>query len=208
MQRRKGTRLFPLFITLVVIALVIAVVVSLVRSFFAGDNKATETSQVAENQNGLLNTADNRSVKMTVRGPIVANEEFTSYSVEVSPGERSLNVYKGYEEDRVDGKHFTNNEKAYEQFVYALDKANMMKGEVPSDDAENDLRGICATGYVYEFSILENDESQKRLWTSTCSGSKGTLDASKDQLSNLFLTQIPDANKLVPFEQSPLQLHF
>lgn len=208
MQRSRSTRLFPLFITLVVIALVIAVVISLVRTFFAGNDNATNTSQVAEQQSSLLKTDGNRSVKMTVRGPIVANEQFTSYAIEASPDERSMNIYKGYEEDRVDGKHFTNNQKAYEEFVYALDKANMMKGEVPSDDTLNDLRGICATGYVYEFSILENGATDKRLWTSTCSGSKGTLDASQSQLSSLFLAQIPDSGKLVPFQQSPLQLHF
>ena len=190
MQRSRGTRLFPLFITLVVIALVIAVVVSLARTFFAGNDKVTDTSQVAEQQSSLLKTDENRSVKMTVRGPIVANEQFTSYAIEISPSERSFNVYKGYEEDRVDGKRLTNNTKAYEEFVYALDKANMMKGSIPTNDSKNDLRGTCASGYVYEYSILENGDTDKRLWTSTCSGSKGTLDASQSQLTNLFLAQI------------------
>lgn len=208
MQRSRSTRLFPLFISLVVIALVIAVVVSLVRTFFAGNDNATNTSQVADQQSSLLKTDETHSVKMVVRGPIVANEQFTSYAIEVSSDERSMNIYKGYEEDRVDGKRFANNVKAYEQFVYALDKANMMKGEVPADANQNDLLGICATGYVYEFSVLENSDTDKRLWTSTCSGSKGTLDASQVQLSNLFLAQIPDSGKLVPFQQSPLQLHF
>jgi hypothetical protein len=54
--------------------------------------------------------------------------------------------------------------------------------------------GICATGRVYEYEIIDGDTTVKRLWTSTCKGSPGSLKASADQLTNLFVAQIPDAN--------------
>ena len=206
MQRNNGARFFPLIIIIVIIALVIAAIVSIGRAVFnSGDSSNTEqTSQVDQNQENLRNTSTGRSVSMTVRGPLVAEENFTSYKVEVSNSERSLKVYKGYLEEETNGKTLGNNTQAYEQFVYALDKANMTKGRDEDSNEENtkDLRGICARGYVYEYTVLSGGNEVRKLWTSTCDGSKGTLNASKDQLSQLFLAQIPDSNDLLPFRSN------
>ena len=207
MQRSKGSRLFPLFVIIIILALAVAAVVSIGRAVF---NRAepTQTEEVVDaGRDSLLNTSLSRSVSMTVRGPIVADEVFKSYKIVISPGKRQMDVYTGYLDERTGGKTFSNNTPSYEQFIHALDKANMMKGEVPKDDDANDLRGICATGYVHEFAVLNDDQSIKRLWTSTCKGSQGSLDASKDQLSNLFLVQIPDSQKLIPFKEA-LKLSF
>jgi len=205
MQRNSRARFFPLIISLVVIALIIAAVVSIGRAIFnSGDSSSNDqTSQTDQGKEALLNTSAGRSVQMTVRGPIVADEDFTSYRIAVSNSERSMNVYKGYVEEQTNGKSLENNTQAYEEFVYALDKANMMKGNSSADDeSKQDIRGICARGYVYEFAVLSGGNEVKKLWTSTCGGSKGTLDASKDQLSQLFLAQIPGSNELIPFRQS------
>ncbi len=209
MQRNNGAKFFPLIIIIVIIALVIAAIVSIGRAVFNNNdgNDTEQTAQVDENRKALLNTTVGRSVNMTVRGPLVAQENFTSYRVAVSNSERSMNVYKGYLEEQTNGKTLSNNTQAYEQFVYALDKANMAQSEDQANDDTNDLRGICAGGYVYEFAVLSGGNEVRKLWTSTCDGSKGTLGASKDQLSRLFLAQVPGSNELIPFKQSQ-QLRF
>lgn len=207
MQRNNGARFFPLVIIIIVVALVIAAIVSIGRAVFnsGSETNSEDTSQTDQGRESLLNTSVGRTVQMTVRGPIVAEENFTSYRIEVSNNERSMNVYKGYLEERTNGKQLGNNTQAYEQFVYALDKANMMKGENSADNEDtDDLRGICARGYVYEYAVTSGGNEIKKLWTSTCSGSKGSLQASKDQLSQLFLAQVPGSNELIPFKQSPL----
>ena len=206
MQRSNGARLFPLFIILIVVALVIAAIISIGRAVFnSGDTTSDETVVVDRGREALLKVDQARSVSMTVRGPIVAEENFQSYRVTVSPSERTMDVFKGYLEERTDGKELGNNTGAYEQFVYALDKANMMKANNKADDEGiDDLRGICASGYVYEFAVLNNTQEVEKLWTSSCEGSKGTLNASKEQLSDLFLGQVPGSNDLIPFRQSPL----
>jgi hypothetical protein len=206
MQRNRA-RFFPLVIILIVIALVIAAIVSIGRAVFnSGDDQpAQETSQTDKNREALLNTSTGRSVQMTVRGPIVAEEEFTSYRVSVSNAERTMNVYKGYLEERTNGTSLGNNTQAYEQLVYALDKANIVQANsAAKDETTQDLRGICARGYVYEYAVVSGGNEVTKLWTSTCEGSKGTLDASKEQLSELFLAQIPDSEDLIPFRQSPI----
>jgi len=204
MQQNKGAKFFPLIIIIIIVALVIAAIVSIGRAVFnSGESNTQAPTAIDKDREALLNTSSGRSVQMTVRGPIVAEENFTSYRIDVSNSERSMKVYKGYLEEETSGKSLGNNTQAYEQFVYALDKANMMKGSAESDEkAEEDLRGICARGYVYEYTLVSGGNEVKKLWTSTCDGSKGTLDASKDQLSQLFLAQIPGSNELIPFRQS------
>lgn len=202
MQRNRGPRLFPLFIILVVVVLLIIVIVSVGRAIFGGNNQTATTSQ-DPGQTNLLNTGLSHSVRLTVRGPLTAEETFKSYTIEASPTMRSMTVYQGYLETVETAKNYDNNQKAYEQFVFALDKANMMKGKELSDD-KNDIRGICATGHVYEYSVLTNGQAIKTLWTSTCSGSKGSLNASVSQLNDLFTKQIPDYAATMPFRTSGL----
>jgi hypothetical protein len=206
MQRSNGAKLFPLIITLVVIALVIAAIVSIGRAVFnsSDDAEETTTSQADQRRQALVATDQSRSVHMTVRGPIVADENFKSYRITASPSERSMDVFDGYLEDRTGGKTLGNNTRAYEQFVYALDKANMMNANGRLDDEGiNDLRGICANGYVYEYTVLNNSSEVAKLWTSSCDGSPGTLDASVEQLSDLFIEQVPGSEDMIPFRRSP-----
>ncbi len=206
MQRSSGSRFLPLFLSFIVVVIIIVLIVSIARAIFGGTEKTDDSDQQDAGRTALLDTSENHSVSMTVRGPIVAQENFYSYRIVISPSQRTMDVFTGYLDDVRKSKSLGNNERAYEQFVYALDKANMMKGTMPSDDAQNDLRGICATGYVYEYSTLADGRAVKHLWTSTCSGSKGTLDASVSQLNNLFLAQLPDSANLIPFKNSSVNL--
>ncbi len=194
MANFRTSRIVPVALVVLIIVIAIAALVSLARVvFFSGSSTpaVTDTSRTA-----LLDTSATHSVSMTVRGPIVADEEFHSYKIDISPSARQLKTYTGYLDAVVDSSSLTNNVASYEQFVYALDKANLAKGTELTGD-KDDTRGICATGDVYEFTILNNDSSVKHLWTSTCSGSSGSLDASVSQLTELFTAQIPTASKLI-----------
>ena len=72
----------------------------------------------------------------------------------------------------------------------------MMKGTPFSGEAD-DLAGVCATGHLYDFLMLKDDKTEKHLWTSTCSGSKGSLIANTRQLQNLFIAQVPGHEQIV-----------
>ncbi|MBP9667599.1 hypothetical protein KBD87_02230 [Candidatus Saccharibacteria bacterium] len=202
MNANKGNRFLPLLIVIVIIVLVIIAIVAIGRALLSSSTPAPTTQKVNSTRQALLTVGDTRSVSMIVRGPIVADEDFRSYKISVSPDHRTMDVYKGYLDTRTNGTTLGNNEKSYTQFVHALDKAdfaNVLTGKISSD-----LRGICATGYVYEFQLGNDGKVVKTLWTSTCSGSKGNLGASKDQLGNLFRVQIPNASQYIPFETAPI----
>ncbi|MFZ3010034.1 MAG: hypothetical protein WA030_03400 [Candidatus Microsaccharimonas sp.] len=195
MAHYRTSRILPVALVIIIIIIAIAALVSLARIVFFSSTSTTPAA-VDTSRTALLNTTVGRSVSMTVRGPIVADEEFQSYQIDISNSVREIKTYKGYLDTVVDSVALSNNVAAYEQFVYALDKANLAKGVELSGD-RNDIRGVCATGRVYEFTILNNGTSVKHLWTSTCKGSAGSLNASVTQLTSLFVNQIPDADTLI-----------
>lgn len=195
MDRSGIQRLVPIILVFIIVVLAVAALVSLGRTLFGGSS-APQTPQVNSGKQALTNTLANRSVRMNVRGPIVARENFHTYSITVSPDTRNLTTYKGYLGDEVDNDQLENDTQAYTQFVYALSRARLMEGTPLKGDA-NDTRGICATGYLYEFEVRQGDNAIQKLWTTSCNGSPGSLKANLNQVLSLFRLQIPDYSKLL-----------
>lgn len=209
MARYGRPRIAPIVVVVIIAVIAIVAIITVARSLMSGNSSKTTTKQVDTSQEALLSTTADRKVRMTVRGPIVADESFRSYQVEITPSSRTLTTFNGYLDSQVDQKQLDNNVSAYDQFVHALNKANLVKGQQLTAD-KDDTRGVCATGVVYEFSIMQGDTTIKHLWTSTCKGSAGSLDASLAQVRALFLAQIPDHTALLSKigfgEQSSQQL--
>lgn len=189
MYRSNSARIVPIIIFVVVSLALILGLVAVGRYIFGGGSATTDDT-VVQARDELLTVNVDRSVHMTIRGPIVADENFRTYQVVVSPAEREYTVYSGYRDEVVSRDTFGNNTRAYEQFVYALDKAAMTKPGKYTESEASDIRGICATGRVYEFELYDGDNQIQRYWTSTCGGSPGTLGASVQQITNLFSAQI------------------
>lgn len=196
MANYKTARIIPVVLTLIIVAVIIAALVSLARTFLFPDSTSTNTAQSNIAQAALLSTSADRAVRLTVRGKIVAEEDFRSYQIKITPNERTLTTYSGYKGDVIDAISLGNNIPAYEQFVYALYRNNLIRGTELTGDS-NDLRGVCASGRLYEFQVLKSDKKIKQLWTSSCSSSKGSLRANVNQLTNLFIVQIPESKPII-----------
>ncbi len=195
-MKPKITKIIPIALALIIIAVIIAAIVTVARSVISPSQSTSNTSTSYVGREALLDSAADSSVKMVVRGNIVANETFKTYQITVTPNSRTLSVDSGYLDNFQNIYVLVNNIPAYEQFVHALDKANLIKGAQLTGD-DNDLRGICATGIVYDFQIISGSELQKNVWTSTCTGSKGSLNASVEQVSNLFYAQISGSKQII-----------
>jgi len=182
---------------IVIVALVVAAIVTVGRVLFSSngdtsqDNKKTTSSVIEQ---AVLAQDSDRAVRWTVRGPIVGDEKFRSYQIIISPSTRTYVTYSGYLDQVIDTKTYSNNIKAYEQFVYALNKTDIAKAR---DTKDADLRGVCATnGLAYEFETLVNDDPDHTMWSSTCKDSQGTMTADPLQVQALFVNQIPDFRPL------------
>lgn len=192
MYRGNKVRIVPILIVVIIAALVIAALVSIGRVLFTGsattDNTVSESQQIRDD---TLNTAIGRAVRFTERGPIVADENFRSYQIVISPTERTYTTYSGYLDRVVTTKTYQNNSRAYEELVHALDLANISK--LQNSNGSDDIRGVCATnGRLYVYETTNSDAATHTLWTSTCSGSKGNMGANVAQVKALFVNQVPD----------------
>lgn len=72
-----------------------------------------------------------------------------------------MTTYAGYLDQQIDTVQLDNNTRAYEQFVFALNRAGMMSG-TPLDGDQNDTRGLCPGGKILEFETLQNEAKQSR----------------------------------------------
>ena len=197
-SKNSLSRFIPILLVIVIMIVAIAAVIAIGRALLGGgsSNDSTNTAVTDEGRTALLTVDTSRSVRLTVRGPIVSNESFRSYRVTISPEERDITTYAGYLEKVSETKKFDNNNRAYEELVHALDKRRMMDGRVLAEE-QNDLRGICASGQIYQFETLVNGETVRSLWTSDCDGSKGSATANVSEVINMFLNQIPEGRKIV-----------
>ncbi len=194
MNNGGARRVIPVVLVLIVIAVAIAALVSVGQSIFNGGS--SNTPAVNQGKVSLIDTAEDRSVRMTIRGQIKADETFNSYVVTASATSRTMTTYSGYLDRQIETKQLVNNIPAYEQFVYALNRYGMMDANELTGDA-NDTRGVCAGGHLYQFDTLRGSNVIKSLWTTDCKANLGSLRVSSALLQNLFLQQIPDYSKML-----------
>ena len=196
-SKNSLSRFVPILLVIIITIVAVAAVIAIGRVFLggSGDSETTNTQSVSEARAALLASDVSRSVRLTVRGPIVADEKFRSYRITISPSSRTMTTFEGYLSTQLDTKSFDNNFPAYEELIFALDKRKMMDGRTLTEE-QNDLRGVCATGRLYEFETLVNGETLKKLWTSDCDGSKGSALASVSEIMDMFLKQIPEGREM------------
>ena len=196
MTSYRTTKIIPIALALIAIAIAIAGLASLARVIFLPANGEPKISKADISKEALLSTDADHALVVTVRGPLVNDESFRSYKIKITATSREITTYSGYFDQQIDKISLSNNTKAYEQFVYSLYKANLIKGTELTGD-RNDIRGTCATGKIYNFQVIAAEDIKGQLWTSTCPGSKGSLNANVDQLITLFTTQVPGSKTLI-----------
>ena len=129
--RNSISRFIPILLVIIITIVAVAAVIAIGRALF-GDGSSNNTQpnpNIEDAKTALLSTDVDRSVRLTVRGPIVANENFRSYSITITPDSREMITYEGYLDNQIDRKRLDNNTKAYAELVYALDKRKMMDGK-------------------------------------------------------------------------------
>lgn len=193
MNPRRNS-LLPVILIVVIVVVSVAAIVALARTLLFGGQSKEPAGE--EEVAALIQTTADRAVRMTIRGQITADEKFRSYQISVSPSSRVMTTYAGYLDEQIDTVQLDNNTRAYEEFVFALDRAGMMAG-TPLEGAANDRRGLCPSGKILEFETLQNDKTVEQLWTTTCGKIKGSFKGNAIGISEMFLQQIPQGPDLL-----------
>jgi hypothetical protein len=182
---------------LVILTVVISLILvswgmySIARSLFNSESNDDTISIEQIDEYSVLSAG---SVKYSVDGPVVANQEHDSYTIEVSQNVVSLKVFKSYGQTLVSEKSYKNTAPAYDNFLSALDNLNVTSRTKDTDtDDDYAEQGVCATGKRY---IIELDNDVRR-WSTSCSSKQGTAGVKMSSVRKLFQKQVPDYRDLV-----------
>jgi len=186
---------------LVIIALLVVIggVVWVGRTLLGGDVKPTEANA---GQKLLDEPTDMMGVRMSVRGPVNANEIHYSIIMTITASERRLTTYRGYNGSIIHDERLDNNMAAFRDLAAALSRAGFMH-ENGRDEPEE---GVCATGQLIYFEVFEyvkNDQDEtveksvKKLWTTECEKITGNFAGLLINVVDLFKAQIPNSQAII-----------
>lgn len=176
---------------IVIVTVILAVV--LFNMVFVSE-KISDTVDAGEK--ALIEMTNKSAIRMTVRGKIVANEEFKYYEITLKPQTREIKVLSGYNGEVVASRSYENNWEAYTEISYALKRIGMMKGRAFIGD-EDDTRGVCPSGELTTFEVLDGGRTIKRLWLTSCKNDQKSFNGEHKKVSELILMQIPDHKSIL-----------
>lgn len=182
----------PTRLGMIVIGVIFFLIVAGLFYFITGGGRGNEGLSSEEiNRRKVTTIHSGRSVRMTVYGPVVANEDRQSYEITVSTSSRRFAAYTGYTQTQVESRNYDNTYEGYQQFVFALSRAGFDKERKLSEEQADD-RGACSSGRRYVYELFENGDMIKRVWTTTCGSARGTFAGTNNVVRELFNKQISD----------------
>jgi hypothetical protein len=124
-----------------------------------------------------------------VQGRIIAPEDYRVIRITVTPTERKLEIFSGYD-GRVEQTHrFANTSRSYDTFLYALSGAGFSRQRPAAQENE---KGMCPQGRRFIYELKENNDQALRTWSTSCSRTDGSFGGDGRMVKRLFEGQIPD----------------
>lgn len=193
MQRRGSARLGFILLIIIVAIVLIGGIVFLAQSLFGGGTVAPTSSP--QESNLLTEPTDNTRVVMTVRGPVTAREKHYDIRLEISSTKRLLVVTTGYDNPtEVKRIELDNDQGAFTDLLLALNTA----GYTSKSDATIDKNdGLCATGQLITFSLMDGDNTNTESWTTSCGAVTGDFTGQSSAVIDLLLNQIPGSHQAI-----------
>jgi hypothetical protein len=191
---RGKSKLLPIILMVLVAVVAIIAMVSLGRALLGRGDRA----QVADDSvsRALLTAEIDRAVRMNVRGPIVADEDFRSYEIEITPSSRRMTTYRGYQNEVIDNTQLGNSTVAYIEFVNALSRANFAE-RAPAALEPETVEGLCAGGRLFTFDVMQAQSVVDESWIASCRNAPSTFRGDAVTARDLFLAQIPNSAELL-----------
>ncbi len=174
------------FLSLVVIVIAVIVGSVLIRNIME-DVKTTNTVNISKSITEQLK--ENTTLRLYVDGPVIADENHQSMQIDVTPKNRTITLFKTYNSTVFKKTTYENNQKAFEAFAQALDKA----GFTSTGQSQKDTKyaGDCALGRVYHLVFIQGEKAVQDLWSTSC-GTTRTFNGSMGMVLTLFKNQIPN----------------
>ena len=134
---------------------------------------------------------------MTIRGEINGEDIHREVRITVGQFQRRLDIIAGYSGNVIQTQTFSNSEPAYDEFLWAIDRAGFLLERKGLSPAQANEKGQCPLGNTFEFELNDSGDVLLYLWASSCSKNIGTLKGNSSLLQTLFKNQITNYNQLV-----------
>lgn len=153
------------------------------------DNKPSSVEQIKLSE--LKNTGS--KLRLSITGPIVAEENHRTLVFEVGQGTRSVKLLKGYIQTLEKEQQLANNYNAYEAFAGALYNSGYMLER--TNIKNTNYTNQCPNGNVYRAELVDAENKiKKSLWRVSCDAKAGTMSGNPNIILGLFKKQFPDYN--------------
>ena len=177
---------------MIAIGAVVVIIIGIIAAFTYGKQTPPKTppSQISLTDH----TTDGSEVRLTIVGPVNANELHRSSSISVSRDSRAVEFDKTYSDIPITSATYINNQDAFDDFMTALQNAGFTKpakGTTQADDT-----GQCPQGQRYEYELITSDTVAMHTWSSSCQGKNEPFGGKASLVQALFRAQIPDYAKL------------
>lgn|GEM_PF-1953327 len=176
---------------MIAIGAVVVIIIGIIAALSYGKHAPSQTppSQVSLTDH----TTDGSEVRLTIEGPVNANELHRSSSISVSRDSRAVEFDKTYSDIPIASATYINNQDAFDDFMTALQNAGFTKQK--SNAQANDT-GQCPQGQRYEYELIINDTVALNTWSSSCQNKNQSFGGNAALVQALFRAQIPDYAKL------------
>lgn len=170
------------------IAIVIAVVVGTILIRNIVDNNSSDTKKASTTKQAVAQAKEGTVLRLYIDGPVIADEKHQSMQIDISATSRTVTLFKTYNNIEFKKSTYANNQKAFDAFTQALDRAGYT---IASPGVAAKYAGECALGRVYHLEILQGTKVTQDLWTTSCLTTK-SFGGNMSSVLELFRNQIPN----------------
>lgn len=178
-----------IFGALAVIAIAIIAIALLIRSPAPNNGQKPGAKPVIKLLD-YVNKSGNQ-VQWTIQGPLVGEDQKHSVRISISPNERRIEILDGYEQQIERSQTYSNSQAAYDTFLHALNLAGFNKDRKV---ANNEEKGVCPLGNLYDYDVVDGSDHPVHLWSSSCTTVDGPFAGNALLIRQVFQNQIPDYN--------------
>lgn len=170
--------------------LTIGLIVLLIIMLFSGSERPQ-----APSEKPLSSYASTNALAiLTLDGPINAPDNHDTVRITVGRDQVTYEQIKGYDNDVVKEKTFSNSENSFEVFLSALARSGFRDGS--ADPNLRNEKGACPTGSRYIYELIEDGRQIQRYWSSTCD-MPHSFQGQPELVQTIFREQIPGFDDLV-----------
>jgi hypothetical protein len=170
----------------------VIVVILLIVSILKGSGSSTPASALSTTYNLLEPTATDTTLRVTIQGPTVADENHVAVRYTISKNSRVVESLKGYKNTVDKSQSLPNSAESYRELLNALSSSRLSRRR----DTSAVFATSCSSGNRYTYELFTGSNKHIDTWTSNCDPKLGTFAGDLSSANQLVRTQFPNLSDI------------